>query len=44
MLYDSLGNYYFSNAVSSDADGFTITWTKVGSPTGTAELEYMAFR
>lgn len=27
---------------SLDADGFTITWTKVGSPTGTATIGYLA--
>jgi hypothetical protein len=26
------------------ADGFTLTWTKVGSPTGTEKLFYLAFR
>ena len=28
---------------SFDADGFTLTWTKTGSPTGTARLNYTAF-
>lgn len=27
-----------------DADGFTITWTKGGSPTGTANLIFLCFR
>ena len=27
-----------------DAEGFTISWTKVGSPTGTAAITYMAIR
>jgi len=27
-----------------DADGFTLTWTKTGSPTGTALVNYIAFR
>lgn len=26
------------------ADGFTLTWTKVGSPTGTLTVTYLAFR
>jgi len=29
---------------SFDADGFTITWTKTGTPTGTAQVMYLAFR
>jgi hypothetical protein len=29
---------------SFDADGFTITWTKVGSPTGTGLLRFLCFR
>lgn len=27
-----------------DADGFTISWLKTGSPTGTAHVNYVAFR
>jgi hypothetical protein len=27
-----------------DADGFTLTWTKEGSPTGTAQIYYKAYR
>jgi len=29
---------------SDDADGFTIGWTKSGSPTGTATIQYIAVR
>lgn len=29
---------------SFDADGFTLTWTKTNSPTGTAQVYYLAFR
>lgn len=29
---------------SYDADGFTLTWTKAGSPTGTANLIVFAFK
>ena len=29
---------------SYDADGFTLTWTKTGSPTGTASLKFLCFR
>ncbi len=27
-----------------DADGFTISWTKTGTPTGTATIKYLALR
>lgn len=33
---------YYEGAVAADADGFTITWTKTGSPTGTGEIQYLA--
>lgn len=29
---------------SFDSDGFTLNWTKSGSPTGTAQIKFMAFR
>lgn len=29
---------------SFDADGFTLTWTKTGSPTGTMTLYFLCFR
>jgi len=29
---------------SFDSNGFTLDWTKVGSPTGTANFTYMAYR
>lgn len=29
---------------SFDADGFTLTWTKANSPTGTANLKFICFR
>jgi len=29
---------------SLDADGFTISWTKTGAKTGTATIQYIAFR
>jgi len=34
----------YANLKSFDSDGFTLTWTKVGSPTSTAKLGYLAFR
>lgn len=27
-----------------DTDGFTLTWTKTGSPTGTATLKFLCFK
>lgn len=35
-------NYYFGKINSLDSDGFTIGWTKGGSPTGTLTVVYMA--
>lgn len=29
---------------SFDADGFTVSWTKSGTPTGTATIKYIAFK
>lgn len=29
---------------SYDADGFTLTWTKTGSPTGTATLLFICYK
>lgn len=52
MTYDStcLRIYQASGAIqgaviaSLDSDGFTLTWTKSGSPTGTANFIYLAIR
>lgn len=39
------GSDNYVGALSSfDADGFTISWTKTGSPTGTATVNYLAIR
>lgn len=39
------GAAQYSGTLSSfDNDGFTISWTKTGSPTGTATCYYMAYR
>lgn len=35
---------YLGKLSSLDSDGFTITWTKTGSPTGTATIVYIAYR
>ena len=33
-----------ASVASFDADGFTLTWAKTNSPTGTATINYMAFK
>ena len=40
----SAGNQQSAVIASLDSDGFTLTWTKAGSPTGTAVINYIAFR
>lgn len=40
----SAGNYQKAIINSFDADGFTLAWTKVNSPTGTGNVMYLAFR
>lgn len=37
-------NNYFGDIQSMDADGFTIDWTKVVSPTGSASIAYLAIK
>ena len=37
-------DYQYVSAISLDADGFTVTWVKAGSPTGTAAIRYLAIR
>lgn len=38
------GNLYQGVISSLDSDGFTISWTKTGTPTGTATINYLALR
>lgn len=38
------GNYQTFVLSSFDSDGFTIAWTKVGTPTGTANVTFFAIR
>jgi hypothetical protein len=40
----SSGNDYNGVVQSFDSDGFTIDWTRTGTPTGTLTIIYMAFR
>lgn len=44
MGYVASGTYQSGLVSSWDADGFTITWTKAGSPTGTFEIHAIIFR
>lgn len=43
-IIESTGNVYAGEISSLDSDGFTITWTKTGTPTGTIAVDFMAFR
>lgn len=40
--YESSGDYYSGSIDTLDSDGFTINWTKTGSPSGTIEIAYLA--
>lgn len=42
--YQSSGNYYRGLITTLGVDGFTITWTRTGTPTGTIDVYYLAFR
>ncbi len=44
MVVHSGGNFYQGVVNSLDDDGFTIAWTKTGTPTGTATVVYLALR
>lgn len=43
-LASSGGNQNVATVKSYDTDGFTLTWTKSGSPTGTAGIFFLCFR
>jgi hypothetical protein len=43
-LIQAAGIDYRGNIQSMDADGFTISWTKVGAKTGAATISYIAIR
>lgn len=38
------GNYQIAIVKSFDADGFTLTWAKTSSPTGTLNMQFLCFR
>lgn len=40
----SSNNYQYGTIASYDSDGFTLTWTKVNSPTGTVNLGFLCLR
>ena len=42
--YETPNVEYGGEISSLDSDGFTITWTRVGTPTGTYNVKYIAFR
>lgn len=42
--YESVGNTYTGEISSFESNGFTVTWTKTGTPTGTYNIKYLAFR
>mgnify|MGYP003405195373 CR=1 FL=1 len=45
LLFVTAGNQYHTALVKTfDADGFTLTWSKVNSPTGTAKVVALCFR
>lgn len=42
IYYSNAGNNTYAKIASFDADGFTLTWTKVASSTGTIQVMYIA--
>lgn len=45
LLYEATGKVQYAVAKTWDADGFTLTWTRVGATaSGTATMFYIAFR
>lgn len=44
LLETTGGNNQIGTVKSFDSDGFTLTWTKGGSPTGSATLVFLCFR
>lgn len=44
VLTTSSGNYQEAAVKSFDTDGFTLTWAKTGSPTGTGDIIILCFK
>lgn len=42
FVYQDLSNTYKGKILTMDSDGFTITWTRTGTPTGTLQIKFMA--
>jgi hypothetical protein len=43
-LISAAGSSHTGVILSFDADGFTVRWAKIGTPTGTATIYYLALR
>ena len=43
-ISEGVGARQVATVSSFDSDGFTLSWTKTGTPTGTATIKYLAFR
>ena len=44
FAYQGVSDFYNGNLSDFDADGFTMSWVKTGSTTGTLEVNYIAFQ
>lgn len=44
LFQTNTSTFQYATVKSFDADGFTLTWTKAGSPTGTAVLQFLCFQ
>ena len=44
FLHEGAGVAYYGKITTLGSDGFTITWTRDGAPTGTGLIYFMAFR
>jgi len=44
LYANNASNLQVANISSFDTDGFTLAWTKIGSPTGTADIFFLCFR
>ncbi len=44
QIASSAGNTQQATLKSYDSDGFTLTWTKAGSPTGTGQIMFLCFK
>jgi hypothetical protein len=44
LAWQSASDYYTGTLSTLDSDGFTMSWTKTGSTTGTLDVTYIAFQ